>query len=145
MKCPNCNTDLVQTKRSGVDVEYCQSCKGMWLSCQELEQLEDEAFDFGDEEKGSLIFSSTAATRKCPQCGKLMRRFQYRLYDLEMDFCEDGHGYWLDEGEDKRVLELMKKEEAGLERKVLAEDRWASHLQHLRSGSFLDKVRGLFR
>jgi Zn-finger nucleic acid-binding protein len=74
-----------------------------------------------------------------------MRRFQYRLYDLEMDFCEDGHGYWLDEGEDKRVLELMKKEEAGLERKVLAEDRWASHLQHLRSGSFLDKVRGLFR
>ncbi|MGH6817957.1 MAG: zf-TFIIB domain-containing protein [Methylovirgula sp.] len=145
MKCPNCNTDLLQTKHSGVDVEYCQSCKGMWLSCQELEQLEDEVFDFGDDEKGSLIFNPTATTRKCPQCGKLMRRFQYRLYDLEMDFCEDGHGYWLDADEDKRVLELMKKEEAGLERKVLAEDRWASHLQHLRSGSFLDKVRNLFR
>ena len=69
-----------------------------------------------------------------------MKRFQYRAYDLEMDFCEDGHGYWLDENEDKRVLELMKEEEAELERKVLAEDRWASHLQHLRSGFFLDKV-----
>jgi Zn-finger nucleic acid-binding protein len=145
MKCPNCNTDLAPTKHSGVDVEYCQSCKGMWLSCQELERLEDEVFDFGDDEKGSLIFSSTAATRTCPQCGKLMRKFQYRLYDLEMDFCEDGHGYWLDEDEDKRVLELMRKEEAGLERKVLAEERWASHLQHLRSGSFLDKIRNLFR
>jgi Zn-finger nucleic acid-binding protein len=117
----------------------------MWLSCQGLEQLEDEVFDFGDDEKGSLIFSSTATTRKCPQCDKLMRRFQYRLYDLEMDFCGDGHGYWLDEDEDKRVLELMKKEGVDLERKVLAEDKWASHLQRLRSGSFLDKVRDLFR
>jgi Zn-finger nucleic acid-binding protein len=73
-----------------------------------------------------------------------MRRFQYRAYDLEMDFCEDGHGYWLDDEGDKRVLELMKKEEAGLERKVLAEDRWTSYLQHLRSGSFLDKIQDLF-
>jgi Zn-finger nucleic acid-binding protein len=145
MKCPNCNTDLVQTKRNGIDVEYCQSCKGMWLSRQELEQLEDEVFDFGDDKKSSLIFSSSATTLKCPQCGKLMRRFQYRFYDLEMDFCEDGHGYWLNKDEDKRVLELMKREEAELERKVLAEDRWATHLQHLRSGSFLDKVRDLFR
>ena len=73
-----------------------------------------------------------------------MKRFQYRAYDLEIDFCEDGHGYWLDEEGDKRVLELMKKEEVGLERKVLAEDRWASYLQHLRGGSFLDKVLNLF-
>jgi len=144
MKCPNCDTDLVQTKRNGVDLECCQSCRGMWLNRQELEQLEDEVFDFGDDKKGSLIFSPTATTCKCPQCGKLMKRFQYRAYDLEMDFCEDGHGYWMDEEGDKRVLEVMKKEEVGFERKVLAEDRWASHLQHLRSGSFLDKVLDLF-
>lgn len=145
MKCPNCNTGLVQTNRDGIDIEYCQSCKGMWLSRQELGQLEDEVFDLGDAEKGTLIFSSTPTTRKCPQCSQLMKRFQYRFYDLQMDFCADGHGYWLDEDEDKRVLELMKKEEAELERKNLAEVKWASHLQRLRSGSFLDKVRDLFR
>jgi len=144
MKCPNCNNDLVPTKRNHIDLEYCQSCRGMWLSRQELEQLEDEVFDFGDDKKGSLIFSAAATNCKCPECGKLMKRFQYRAYDLEMDFCEGGHGYWLDEDEDKRVLELMKKEEAGLERKVLAEERWASHLQHFRSGSFLDKLLELF-
>lgn len=60
MKCSNCNADLVHTKRSHVDVEYCPSCKGMWLSCQELEQLEDEVFDFGDDEKGTLMLGSTA-------------------------------------------------------------------------------------
>jgi Zn-finger nucleic acid-binding protein len=145
MKCPNCNAGLVQTKRNGVEVEFCQACKGMWLSRQELEQLEDEVFDFGDTEKGSLMLGSTATNFKCPQCDKLMNRFQYRLYDLEMDFCPDGHGYWLDPDEDKRVLELMKKEEADLGRKVLAEDRWTAHLQYLRSGTFIDKVRDLFR
>jgi Zn-finger nucleic acid-binding protein len=145
MKCPHCNVDLAHAKHSGIDVEYCQSCKGMWLNCQELEQLEDEVFDFGDDEKGSLMLGSTATNSKCPQCGKLLREFQYRLYDLEMDYCEDGHGYWLTEDEDKRVLELMKKEEKDLGRKVLAEDRWAAHLQYLRSGSFMDKVRDLIR
>ena len=144
MKCPRCNTDLVQAKHSGIDVEYCQTCKGMWLSRQELAQLEDEVFDFGDDEKGSLMLGSDATTCKCPACGKPMRKFQYRLYDLEMDFCEDGHGYWLDADEDKRVLELMKKEEKDLGRKVLAEDRWTAHLQYLRSGSFIDKIRDLF-
>lgn len=62
-----------------------------------------------------------------------------------MDYCEDGHGYWLTQDEDERVLELMKKEEKGLGRKVLAEDRWAAHLKYLRSGSFRDKVRDLIR
>ena len=119
--------------------------QGMWLNRQELEQLEDEVFDFGDDNKGSLIFSSDATTRNCPQCGNPMRTFQYRLYDLQLDFCPDGHGYWLDADEDKRVLELMRKDEAGLERKVLAEEKWASHLKRFRSGSFLDKVRDLFR
>ncbi|MGH6999999.1 MAG: zf-TFIIB domain-containing protein [Stellaceae bacterium] len=141
MKCPNCDAELVQKKRDGVEMEICPACEGMWLSRQELAQLEDEVFDFGDDEKGSLMLSSTPTTRKCPQCGKLMKRFQYRFYDLEMDFCEEQHGYWLEADEDKRVLELMKKEEKNLGRKVLTEDRFAAHLQYLRSGSFLDKIR----
>jgi Zn-finger nucleic acid-binding protein len=115
----------------------------MWLNRQELEQLEDEVFDFGDDEKGSLMLGSNATTLACPQCGKTMKSFQYRLFDLKMDYCEDGHGFWLDKDEDKRVLELMKKEEHDLGRTVLAEDRWASHIRYLRSGSFADRVRDL--
>ena len=141
MKCPNCGAGLVQNKRDGVDMEICPSCQGMWLTTQELVQLEDEVFDFGDDEKGSLMLGTTPTSRKCPQCGKTMKTFQYRLYDLELEFCEDQHGIWLDADEDKRVLELMKKEEHNLGRKVLAEDRFASHLRYLQSGSFLDRLR----
>jgi Zn-finger nucleic acid-binding protein len=143
MKCPDCDVELVQSKRDGIDMEICPSCKGMWLSCRELAQLEDKVFDFGDEEKGSLMLGSLPTTRKCPQCGKLMKAFEYRFYDLQMDFCEELHGYWLVADEDKRVLELMRKEEKNLGRKVLAEDRFAAHLRYLRSGSFMDRVRDL--
>ncbi len=117
----------------------------MWLEYQELEQLEDEVFDFGDDEKGTLIFSSTATTAKCPECNAPLRRFQYRLYDLELEFCENQHGYWLDEDEDTRVLELMRKEEKDFQRKLLAENKWAAILHRMRSPAFLSKVRGLFR
>ena len=46
---------------------------------------------------------------------------------------------------DKKVLDIMKREEADLTRKVLAEDRWATQMKQMRSGSFLAKVRDLFR
>jgi Zn-finger nucleic acid-binding protein len=143
MKCPNCDGELSKTKRDGIEMEVCPSCQGMWLTRQDLAALEDEVFDFGDDEKGSLMFEPTPDSRKCPVCGKPMKRFGYRLYDLAMDFCEDGHGYWLEAGEDQRVLELMKIEEHDLGRKVLAEDRWAAHLRYLRSGSFMDRLRDL--
>ncbi len=143
MKCPNCDAELVQSKRDKVEMEVCPSCQGMWLTRQELTELEDEVFDFGDDEKGSLMLGSSPTTLKCPQCEKPMKSFQYRLYDLDMDFCEDGHGYWLTADEDQRVLELMTKEEKNLGRTVLAEDRFAAHLQYLRSGSFMDKLRDI--
>ncbi len=144
MKCPKCNSDLTPTIRHKIKVSYCQSCKGMWLEQQELNQLEDEAFDFGDDAKGTLVFSSTPTTAKCPECNALLKRFKYRLFDLEMEFCENQHGYWLEDDEDTRVLELMKKEETDFQRKVLAEDQWATTLKHMRSHSFLSKVRDLF-
>ena len=116
----------------------------MWLEYQELEQLEDEVFDFGEAAKGTLVFSSTPTTAKCPECSALLKRFRYRFYDLEMEFCENQHGYWLEDDEDTRVLELMKKEESNYERKLLAEDKWATTLKRMRSRSFLSKVRDLF-
>src|SRR5580704_15330523 len=40
MKCPNCDGELVEKRRDGVEMEICPSCEGMWLSRQELAQLE---------------------------------------------------------------------------------------------------------
>jgi uncharacterized protein len=145
MKCPNDNADLASAKRDGLQVEACPQCQGLWLNRQELNALEDEAFNLGDDEKGTLMAEPEPSTRICPECGKPMQSFQYRFYDLRLDYCADGHGFWLDAGEDKRVLELMKEEQARLKRSGRAEQTWASHLQHLRSHSIIEKVRDLFR
>ena len=144
MNCPTCDVALASGTRDGVAMQVCPRCQGMWLTAAEFGQLEDETFDLGDGEKGSLAFSSETSGRKCPECAAAMRTFQYRLYDLDLEFCPDGHGYWLDAGEDKRVLDLMREEEARLKRSRSAEGDWAAHLAHWRSGSFLERVRDLF-
>jgi Zn-finger nucleic acid-binding protein len=146
MKCPNDGSELAPGKRHGVEVAHCGSCAGSWLTPRELDQLENVGFDLGDEEKGSLVFSSTPNPgRKCPECGEAMRSFAFRLYDLELEFCEGGHGYWLDGGEDDRVIELMMEEEARVKRSGAAEHQWTSLLGHLRSGSFIEKLKDLIR
>ncbi len=130
--------------RHKIQVGYCPSCKGMWLERDELEQLEDEVFDFGEHAKGTLVTAATPTSDRCPECNAYLSRFRYRFYDLEMEFCTNQHGYWLEDDEDTRVLELMRKEEADLARKLLAEDRWTAALKRMRSGSFLSRVRDLF-
>src|SRR5262249_47935566 len=105
VQCPRCDVTLVATIRYKLPVNFCQSCKGMWLEQPELQELEDEVFDFGDRWKGTLIFTSTASTDKCPECAAPLQRFKYRFYDLEMEHCPNEHGYWLEADEDTRVLE----------------------------------------
>ena len=108
MKCPKCNTDLVKQIRHGIEMDCCTNDHGMWLDAQQLDQLEDEAFK-KDDEKGTLIFSSTPSEFKCPKCNTPLKQFDYRLYDLTLEYCENKDGFWLDAGEDDRVLQLMKK------------------------------------
>ena len=56
MKCPKCSSDLVQKMHRGIEVDYCDNSKGMWLDAEELDELEDQAYD-EDEYKGSLFLS----------------------------------------------------------------------------------------
>lgn len=39
MKCPNCNVLLVMTDRSGIEIDYCPDCRGVWLDRGELDKI----------------------------------------------------------------------------------------------------------
>jgi uncharacterized protein len=40
MKCPVCKTpDLLMTERQSVEIDYCPSCRGVWLDRGELDKL----------------------------------------------------------------------------------------------------------
>jgi Zn-finger nucleic acid-binding protein len=44
MKCPTCaDTVLVMTERQGVEIDYCPSCRGVWLDRGELDKLLERA------------------------------------------------------------------------------------------------------
>lgn len=131
MKCPKCKTTLVKKSYKGMmEVDRCPNCRGMWLDFDELDRLEDITFD-RDEYKGSLVHRETATNYPCPHCESKLREFQYRLYDLRLDTCEQGHGFWLDAGEDVRVMGIMANRAAEIERKVDAESEWRGVLKSM--------------
>ena len=145
MKCPRCGVDFVSGTRHRIKVRSCPSSRGLWFSPQDLEALENEAFDLDEHAKGTLVFSSAVTDTRCPVCDTLLKRFNYRLFDLELEFCDRGDGHWLDEGSDTRVLELMRTEEKDIDRSMDAETRWCALLNHMHSGGFIEKIHELFR
>lgn len=138
MQCPKCASELIRKFYKGMlEVDYCPNCWGMWLDDSELDKLEDVAFD-EDRNKGSLFHHESAVSYPCPICGVPMREFQYRLYDLKLDYCIERHGFWLDAGEDERVLEIMRTQRASISRKKSAETEWKQVLTSLHS--FINKI-----
>ncbi len=144
MNCPKCHAELKVKIYKDIQVDSCPKCEGMWLDFQELDALEDKVFD-ADELKGTTIFKTFATDFKCPKCNKKMKTFNYRYYDLELDFCEDQHGFWLDKEEEERVLELMGEEAKRLARTFNLEEQWKSTLRNLKSKTFFAKLKDLFR
>lgn len=138
MNCPKCNFELTKKYYKGmIEVDACPSCRGMWLDFDELDKLEDVVFD-DDARKGSLVHFQSKTNYPCPQCGAGMEEFQYRLYDLRLDTCaENGHGFWLDAGEDERVMSLMRQRALDIQRKLDAESEWRQALKGI--GTFLKK------
>ena len=41
MKCPIDSSDLVMSERSGVEIDYCPQCRGVWLDRGELDKIID--------------------------------------------------------------------------------------------------------
>ena len=39
MKCPNCNETLLMTERNHIEMDYCPSCRGVWLDKGELDKM----------------------------------------------------------------------------------------------------------
>ncbi len=144
MDCPRCSSELKLTKHKGIEVDQCVSCNGMWLDFPELDQLEDTVLD-ADEQKGSMITRPGESEIKCPQCQGPMQQFRYRYNELWLDVCAAEHGFWLDEGEEKRVLEMMEQRIKDLKRYAGAEQDWARLLGRMRSKSFLRKMKDSLR
>ncbi len=61
MQCPIDGTQLVMTDRSGVEIDYCPQCRGVWLDRGELDKIIErgssssaprDAARFRDDDRG---------------------------------------------------------------------------------------------
>jgi Zn-finger nucleic acid-binding protein len=135
MKCPRDGSEMiVEQEYHGIDVDRCPSCEGRWLDHNELDRLEATVPSTPEERRATIKYAQRKSDFACPVCAKRMTAFNYRAYNLELDACEDEHGFWLDAGEEARVREIIGERVRGLARAASAEAAWGRFLGGLRGG-----------
>lgn len=73
MKCPSCNVSLVMTDRSGIEIDYCPECRGVWLDRGELDKIIER----------SMPAAPPPAARPAPQVRSYSDRDDRRDYDRD--------------------------------------------------------------
>jgi Zn-finger nucleic acid-binding protein len=149
MKCPRDGVELKIERHHGIEVDHCPTCNGRWLDHQELDHLEATVPSTEAERVATIQYSRRNSELNCPVCEKQMIAFNYRAYNVELDTCEEEHGFWLDAGEDGRVRDIIEERIRGLNRSASAEAAWDSFLDGLRGpgggGSGIwNRLKGMF-
>ncbi len=120
--CPNCDvllqTHLIDENRR-LYIEQCRHCKGIFLDFGELEEIMEreirktERYDLKrlhEVQNNPLIREREVRYKKCPECRKVMLRINYKgRSGVIIDRCKE-HGYWLDGGELRQMMEWAKLE-----------------------------------
>jgi Zn-finger nucleic acid-binding protein len=141
LTCPRDNTELAIGNEQGIEVDACATCNGAWYDDKELALLEATVSGDEDHLAGTIDYAKRDSTLSCPKCGGAMRAFNYRAYNLELDACVEGHGFWLDAGEANHVREVMRERVRGMNRAVSAQAQW-NKLKGRGGGGVLDSLFG---
>lgn len=142
--CPRDATTLERYDDHAVEVDRCPTCAGEWLDGDELTKLERTAAP-EDALIGTVEFGVVESELRCPDCGAEMKMFDYRANALQLDFCPQEHGFWLDGGESERVRELIRQRAQDLNRSAGAQRRWSADRGRGFKPPFADRLRNLFR
>ncbi len=84
MKCPICpNTDLLMTERSGIEIDYCPQCRGVWLDRGELDKIIERS-------SGDPVQVAAAPGVQIPRPGSQPYDSKHGYHDKHYD---EQHGY----------------------------------------------------
>jgi Zn-finger nucleic acid-binding protein len=53
MKCPICNVALLMSEKQGIEIDYCPTCRGVWLDKGELEKIIERTI-YSENRSGQL-------------------------------------------------------------------------------------------
>lgn len=109
MKCPRCKSVALKEDRlREAAITYhawaCPTCKGLWLSREELVRAEMEEQPALVEFRQLLGKEKQAEPLACPECqGTLDKMTSHRDPHVTMDLCRKCEKVWLDGGELKVI------------------------------------------
>ena len=115
---------MLTLELTGVEIDHCTDCGGIWLDAGELELL------LGDSEHARQLIHSfkidTACAkkkRKCPICLKKMQKIIVgrAAPSLLIDKCPKGDGLWFDKGELQNIFSRAKLDKDNKIQKLLAD------------------------
>jgi len=136
MICPVCKYDMIVVEYQNIELDYCNSCKGVWFDSRELKLLLEsqgleETKAFLDGILNSQEAASSEKKRNCPVCGHKMKKTAIGGQpETLIDICRDKHGLWFDGGE---VTQLIRR---------LAGEHPPKHDSRGQVISFLEEVFG---
>ena len=113
-KCPLCKIKLDKSLLSGVEVDYCPRCYGLWFEEDELQLAKDEKDrDFRwldiDLWKDIARFRISGARKVCPADRLPLYEVSYGDSLVKVDLCNVCHGIWLDRGEFKNIVAYIRE------------------------------------
>jgi uncharacterized protein len=99
--CPKCQGKLWHLKRSGMIVEMCSKCEGMWFDAGELTILIEVYRKYTATEGKDVEVA-------CVRCGENMKEVDFPGTEVLIDRCPSCQGIWLDKGEFEDLKEAVK-------------------------------------
>ena len=107
---------MIVVEYHNIELDYCNSCKGVWFDSGELELLLksyglEEPKAFFDGILNSQEAVSPEKKRICPLCSRKMKKTAIGGQpEILIDVCRDKHGLWFDGGEVTQLIRHLAGE-----------------------------------
>ena len=151
MNCPSCCVALDRKLVKEIEADECPECKGIWFEDDELRKAKDSTdsdlnwLDF-EMWKHKDRFKVRPRGLGCPKCRDNLVAVDYGDTGVEIDYCPQCRGVWLDRGELDKIVErsmetmvpvsgvgeqVEPKRDEGRERKFTRKKKRGSFLEDL--------------
>lgn len=115
MDCPKCKKPMRVKNTQGIEIDECADCKGTWFDRDELRRVKDHTngdLNWMDFElwKHPERFRVAEKPVGCPRCAVSMVSIEYDKTRVEVDYCIQCRGVWLDADEFEKIIEALTQE-----------------------------------
>jgi len=114
MICPTDKKNLEKAVVSGVEIDYCPRCLGLWFEEEELrwaKDYKDRNLRWLDVDlwKDSAKFRISPGQRLCPHDRLPLYETEYGDSGVRVDLCNICKGVWLDRGEFEKIVHYLRE------------------------------------